>query len=55
MVAVSLKTKIGGVTAYLLADYIPGSAVLTALLGMTIGGIVCLPIIWSEIKLLLKL
>ena len=46
---------IGGTTAYLLAVYIPGSAVLTALLGMTIGGLVCLPIIWSEIKLLLKL
>ncbi len=46
---------IGGVTAYALALYIPGSAVLTALLGMLIGGLVCLPIIWSEIKLLLKL
>ncbi len=46
---------IGGVTAYALALYIPGSAVLTALLGMTIGGLICLPIIWSEIKLLLKL
>lgn len=46
---------IGGVTAYLLAVYIPGSAVVTALIGMVIGGLVCLPIIWSEIKLLLKL
>lgn len=46
---------IGGVAAYLLAVYIPGSAVLTALLGMTIGGLICLPIIWSEIKLLFKL
>ncbi len=46
---------IGGVIAYLLAVYIPGSAVLTALLGMTIGGLICLPIIWSEIKLLVKL
>ena len=46
---------IGGVTAYFLAVYIPGSAVLTALLGMTIGGLICLPIIWSEIKLLVKL
>ena len=55
MAAVTLAAVIGGVTAYLLAAYIPGSAVLTALLGMTIGGIVCLPIIWSEIKLLLKL
>lgn len=46
---------IGGVTAYLLADRLPGSAVLTSLLRMMIGGLICLPIIWSEIKLLLKL
>lgn len=46
---------VGGVTAYLLAVYIPGSAVLTALLGMGIGGLICIPIIWPEIKLLLKL
>jgi hypothetical protein len=30
----------------------PGSAVLTALLGMVVGGLVALPFIWSEIKLL---
>jgi putative peptidoglycan lipid II flippase len=46
---------LGGVTAYLLAVYIPGSAVLTALLGMLVGGLVALPFIWSEIKLLIKL
>ena len=46
---------IGGVTAYTLAVIVPGSAVLTALLGMFIGGLVCLPIIWSEIRLLVKL
>lgn len=46
---------LGGVTAYVLAVYIPGSAVLTALLGMIIGGLICIPIIWNEIKLLLKL
>jgi putative peptidoglycan lipid II flippase len=46
---------IGGVTAYSLAVIVPGSAVLTALLGMVIGGLICLPIIWSEIKLFLKL
>lgn len=45
---------IGGVTAYLLAERVPES-VLTALLGMVIGGSICLPIIWSEIKLLLNL
>ena len=46
---------IGGVTAYGLAVIVPGSAVLTALLGMVIGGLICIPIIWSEIKLLLNL
>jgi putative peptidoglycan lipid II flippase len=46
---------IGGVTAYLLAVIVPGSAVLTALLGMVVGGLAVLPFIWSEIKLLLKL
>jgi putative peptidoglycan lipid II flippase len=46
---------IGGLTAYGLAVIVPGSAVLTALLGMVVGGLVCIPIIWSEIKLLLKL
>ena len=46
---------LGGVTAYMLAVYLPGSAVLTALLGMVVGGLLALPIIWSEVKLLLKL
>ncbi len=46
---------LGGVTAYLLAVYVPGSAVLTALLGMVLGGLVALPFIWSEVKLLLRL
>jgi len=46
---------LGGVTAYVLAVIVPGSAVLTALLGMVVGGLVALPFIWSEIKLLLKL
>lgn len=50
-----IAAVVGGVTAYLLAIYIPGSAVVTALIGMVVGGLVCLPIIWSEIKLLLKL
>jgi putative peptidoglycan lipid II flippase len=46
---------LGGVTTYLVALYVPGSAVLTALLGMIVGGLAALPIIWSEIRLLLKL
>jgi len=46
---------LGGVTAYTLAVIVPGSAVITALFGMLVGGLIALPIIWSEIKLLLKL
>jgi putative peptidoglycan lipid II flippase len=46
---------LGGITAYVLAVIVPGSAVLTALLGMIIGGLVALPFIWSEVKLLVKL
>jgi putative peptidoglycan lipid II flippase len=46
---------IGGVTAYGLAVIVPGSALWTALLGIVIGGLVCIPIIWSEIKLFAKL
>ncbi|HET9905488.1 MAG TPA: hypothetical protein VFQ23_02570, partial [Anaerolineales bacterium] len=46
---------IGGVVAYLVAVYLPGSAILTALLGMIIGGLICIPIIWNELKLLLRL
>jgi len=45
---------IGGAIAYRLAEIIPDSTVMT-LLGMVVGGLVAVPIIWSEIKLLLKL
>jgi len=46
---------LGSVVAYSLAVIVPGSAVLTALLGMVVGGLVALPFIWSEVKLLVKL
>jgi putative peptidoglycan lipid II flippase len=50
-----LAAVLGGVTTYLVAVYLPGPAALTALIGMVIGGLIALPIIWSEIKLLFKL
>jgi peptidoglycan biosynthesis protein MviN/MurJ (putative lipid II flippase) len=50
-----IAALIGGALAYGLALYVPGSAVVTALLGMAVGGLVALPFIWSEIKLLLHL
>jgi len=50
-----LAALLGGFITYFVAWKMPGSAVLTALLGMAIGGLVALPFIWSEVKLLLKL
>jgi hypothetical protein len=50
-----LAALIGSLAAYFLAVYIPGPAVLTALIGMIVGGLIALPIIWSEVKLLFKL
>lgn len=50
-----LAALIGGVTAYLLALYLPGSAVLTALLGMIVGGLAALPFIRPELRQLVKL
>ncbi len=46
---------VGGVSAYGLAVYLPGGAISTAMIGMVIGGIVALVIVWSEAKQLLKL
>lgn len=50
-----LAALIGGVVAYLLAVYLPGGAALTAILGMLIGLLVTLPIIWKEVHLLFNL
>lgn len=50
-----LSAAIGGGLAYALAVFIPGSAVLTALIGMTAGGGVALIVIWNEVRLLLHL
>jgi len=46
---------VGGGTAYILALYLPGGAVVTALLGMAAGGLVALAFIWREVRLLLNL
>lgn len=45
----------GGMAAYGLAVYLPGGAILTALAGMSIGGIVALIIVWAEFRLLFRL
>jgi putative peptidoglycan lipid II flippase len=46
---------VGGASAYGLAVYLPGGAIPTAMVGMVIGGIVALVIVWSDAKLFLKL
>jgi putative peptidoglycan lipid II flippase len=50
-----IAAVVGGVSAYGLAVYLPGGAISTAMIGMVIGGIVALVIVWSDAKLLLKL
>jgi putative peptidoglycan lipid II flippase len=51
----ALAALIGGVTTYGLAVIVPGSAVITSLLGMTVGGVVALAIVWSDAKQILHL
>lgn len=50
-----IAAVVGGVTTYLIALYLPGGAIVTALIGMLIGGLVSFAIVWSEAKQLLKL
>lgn len=45
----------GGITAYGLALYLPGGAILTALAGMLVGGLIALLIVWNEFRLLFRL
>lgn len=46
---------VGGVTTYLIALYMPGGVLVTALVGMIVGGVPALAIVWSEAKIMLKL
>jgi putative peptidoglycan lipid II flippase len=46
---------VGGVLTYLIALYLPGGAAITALIGMIIGGLIALALVWSEARLLFKL
>lgn len=50
-----VAAAIGGLVTYLVALYLPGGALVTALIGMIVGGIVALAIVWSEAKQLLRL
>lgn len=50
-----LAAVIGGASAYLLALYLPGGAVVTALVGMLIGAAIAVVVIWKEVRLLFNL
>jgi putative peptidoglycan lipid II flippase len=50
-----LAAVLGGIITYVVAVYLPGGAIITALAGMIVGGVVALAIVWSEAKQVLKL
>lgn len=50
-----IASLIGAVVAYSLALMLPGGAVVTALIGVTVGGLIAFPIIWKEVRLLFNL
>jgi len=50
-----LAAAIGGITTYVVALYLPGSGAITAMVGMIIGGLMALPVIFPDIRLLFRL
>jgi len=50
-----IAAAVSGLAAYALALYLPGSGVMTALIGMAAGTILALFIVRSEIRLLFRL
>ena len=50
-----ISALLGGASAYLVALYLPGGAVITAIIGMLVGAGVALPIVWQEMRLLFNL
>jgi putative peptidoglycan lipid II flippase len=50
-----LAAAVGGALSYVIAVYMPGGAISTALIGIVVGGLVALVIVWSEVKLLFRL
>ena len=50
-----VASLIGAVAAYSLALMLPGGAIVTALIGISAGGLIVLPIIWKETRLLFNL
>jgi putative peptidoglycan lipid II flippase len=50
-----LAALICGAVSYGLAVYLPGPGYLTALVGMAVGGLLALKIVWSEARLIFRL
>jgi hypothetical protein len=50
-----MAAVIGGVVTYLVALYLPGGAVVTALIGMIVGGLTALAMVWAEAKQIFSL
>jgi peptidoglycan biosynthesis protein MviN/MurJ (putative lipid II flippase) len=50
-----IAAVISGIVTYLIALYLPGGAVITALIGMIVGGLTALAIVWSDAKIMFKL
>ncbi|MCB0102798.1 MAG: murein biosynthesis integral membrane protein MurJ [Anaerolineales bacterium] len=50
-----IAAVVGGIITYLIALYLPGGAIVTALIGMVVGGLVALGIVWSEARQLIRL
>jgi len=50
-----ISAVVGGALAYIIALYMPGGAISTALTGIIVGGLVALAIVWSEFKMLFRL
>ncbi len=50
-----LAAVVGGIVTYVIALYLPGGAIVTALIGMVVGGLIALGIVWSEAKQLIHL
>ena len=46
---------LSGVTAYGLALFLPGAALITALVGMAVGTALAVVLVWSEVRLLFRL
>jgi len=50
-----LAAVLSGAVTYAVAFYLPGPGYITALMGMAIGGLVALPIVFPELRLLFQL